>query len=126
MGYVWILPALLLSGMMLGALGLLLSSFIKQLENFAGVMNFVIFPLFFMSTALYPLWKIKESSELLFTLAQYNPFSQAVELIRFALYEQLNLQALLFTAVAFLIFMSAAIVGYNPSRGMMVKKGGGG
>jgi ABC-2 type transport system permease protein len=107
-------------------LGLLLSSFIKQLENFAGVMNFVIFPLFFMSTALYPLWKIKESSEWLFTLAQYNPFSQAVELIRFALYEQLNLQALVFTAVAFLIFMGAAIVGYNPSRGMMVKKGGGG
>jgi len=111
--------------MMLGALGLLLSSFIKQLENFAGVMNFVIFPLFFMSTALYPLWKIKESSELLYTLAQYNPFTQAVELIRFALYAQLNLTALLFTGGAFLVFMAAAIVGYNPSKGMMVRKGGG-
>mgnify|MGYP003341537894 CR=1 FL=1 len=39
------------TGLMLGALGLLLSSLIRQLENFAGVMNFVIFPLFFMSTA---------------------------------------------------------------------------
>ena len=126
MGYVWILPALLLVGMMLGALGLLLSSFIKQLENFAGVMNFVIFPLFFMSTALYPLWKIKESSEILYTLAQNNPFSQAVELIRFALYEQFNQQALIFTGTAFLVFMGAAILGYNPSKGMMVKKGGGG
>jgi ABC-2 type transport system permease protein len=48
-GYLWLLPALLLTGLMLGALGLLLSSFIKQLENFAGVMNFVIFPMFFMS-----------------------------------------------------------------------------
>jgi len=126
MGYLWIVPALMLSGMMLGALGLLLSSFIKQLENFAGVMNFVIFPMFFMSTALYPLWKIKESSELLYRLAQYNPFSQAVELIRFALYEQYNQEALLYTAAAFLLFISAAIVGYNPSKGMMVKKGGGG
>ncbi|MDD4913583.1 MAG: ABC transporter permease [Methylococcales bacterium] len=124
-GYLWILPALLLSGMMLGALGLLLSSFIRQLENFAGVMNFVIFPVFFMSTALYPLWKIKESSELLYILAEYNPFSQAVELIRFALYGQLNLQALLFTAGAFILFMAAAIFGYNPSKGMMVRKGGG-
>ncbi|GAB4263718.1 MAG: ABC transporter permease [Methylomicrobium sp.] len=123
-GYLWVLPALLLAGMMLGALGLLLSSFIKQLENFAGVMNFVIFPMFFMSTALYPLWKIKESSELLHDLARYNPFSQAVELIRFALYGQFNQEAFIYTLTAFVIFMTAAILGYNPSKGMMTRKGG--
>ncbi len=122
-GYLWVIPALILSGLMLGALGLLLSSFIKQLENFAGVMNFVIFPMFFMSTALYPLWKLKESSELLYTLAKYNPFSQAVELIRFALYQQFNQEALIFTLVSFLIFISLAILGYNPSKGMMKRKG---
>src|SRR6195952_3958327 len=55
-GYVTVLPALVLSGLMLGALGMLLSSAIKQLENFAGVMNFVIFPMFFASSALYPIW----------------------------------------------------------------------
>ncbi|WP_349431575.1 ABC transporter permease [Methylomarinum sp. Ch1-1] len=124
-GYLWVLPALVLSGLMLGALGLLLSSFIKQLENFAGVMNFVIFPMFFMSTALYPLWKIKESSELLHDLAKYNPFSQAVELIRFALYEQYNEHALIYTASAFMIFMLIAVIGYNPTKGMMVRKGRG-
>ncbi|PKM36131.1 MAG: multidrug ABC transporter permease [Gammaproteobacteria bacterium HGW-Gammaproteobacteria-10] len=124
-GYLWVMPALLLSGMMLGALGLLLSSFIKQLENFAGVMNFVIFPMFFMSTALYPLWKIKESSELLHDIARYNPFSQAVELIRFALYNQFNQEAFIYTLSAFVIFMTAAILGYNPSKGMMTRKGGG-
>lgn len=100
-GYLGILPALILSGLMLGALGLLLSSFIKQLENFAGVMNFVIFPMFFMSTALYPLWKMKESSPLLSLLAHYNPFSQAVELIRFALYGQFNQSAFIYTLAAF-------------------------
>ncbi|MEQ1621601.1 MAG: ABC transporter permease [Methylococcales bacterium] len=125
-GYLWVLPALVLSGLMLGALGLLLSSFIKQLENFAGVMNFVIFPMFFMSTALYPLWKLQESSELLTHLAQYNPFSQAVELIRFALYGQFNQTAFVFTLSAFVIFMLAAILGYNPSKGMMARKGGAG
>jgi len=122
--YLWVMPTLMLSGLMLGALGLLLSSFIKQLENFAGVMNFVIFPMFFMSTALYPLWKMKESSALLATLAEYNPFSQAVELIRFALYSQFNQQAFFYTLGAFIVFMAAAIVGYNPSKGMMSKKGG--
>ena len=123
-GYLWVLPALILSGMMLGALGLLLSSFIKQLENFAGVMNFVIFPMIFTSTALYPLWKIQESSELLYTLAQYNPFSQAVELIRYALYGQFNQFAFFYTLAAFLLFMLAAIIGYNPAKGMMKRKGG--
>jgi ABC-2 type transport system permease protein len=123
-GYLWLLPALVLTGLMLGALGLLLSSFIKQLENFAGVMNFVIFPMFFMSTALYPLWKIKESSALLNNLAHYNPFSQAVELARFALYGQFNQYAFIYTLLAFIIFMAAAIIGYNPSKGMMTRKGG--
>ena len=124
MGYLDVLPALVLSGLMLGALGLLLSSFIKQLENFAGVMNFVIFPMFFLSTALYPLWKIQESSELLYTLAQYNPFTHAVELIRFALYGQFNRDACIATATALLVFLILAIIGYNPSRGMMQRRGG--
>jgi len=87
-------------------------------------MNFVIFPMFFMSTALYPLWKMKESSVFLSKLAEYNPFSQAVEMIRFALYGQFDQQAFIYTLAAFLLFMAAAIVGYNPSKGMMVKKGG--
>jgi ABC-2 type transport system permease protein len=44
LGYVLALPALFLSGVMLGALGMLLSSLIRQLENFSGIMNFVISP----------------------------------------------------------------------------------
>ncbi|MGR8934808.1 MAG: ABC transporter permease [Gammaproteobacteria bacterium] len=123
LGYLCLMPILLLSGLMLGSLGLLLSSFIKQLENFAGVMNFVIFPMFFLSTALYPLWKLQESSTVLYRLAQYNPFSQAVELIRFALYGQFNQSAFIYTAVSFLLFLSLAILGYNPSRGLMKSKG---
>ena len=59
-GYLTVLPALILAGVMLGSLGLLISSAIRQLENFAGVMNFVIFPMFFASTALYPLWRMRE------------------------------------------------------------------
>ncbi|MGH8499637.1 MAG: ABC transporter permease, partial [Methylococcales bacterium] len=119
----WLLPALLISGLMLGSLGMLLSSFIRQLENFAGVMNFVIFPMFFMSTALYPVWKLKESSLLLYRIAQYNPFSHSVELIRFALYGQFNQAALLYTLVALSVFLSLALIGYNPSKGMMNRKG---
>ena len=44
-GYLTVLPALILTGLMLGALGMVLSSLITQLEYFAGIMNFVIFPM---------------------------------------------------------------------------------
>jgi ABC-2 type transport system permease protein len=122
-GYITVLPALIIAGLMLGALGLLLSSFIKQLENFAGVMNFVIFPMFFMSSALYPLWKMAESSELLHAICAVNPFTHAVELIRFALYLQFNWMALIWTVLAASIFAAAALWGYNPARTGIRRKG---
>jgi len=121
-GYLTVLPALLLSGLMLGAAGLFLSSAIRQLENFAGVMNFVIFPAFFMSSALYPLWKIADSSPLLATIAGFNPFSHAVELIRFALYLQIEPVALAWVCGSLAVFAGLAILGYDPSRGLMPRR----
>ncbi|SEM65429.1 ABC-2 type transport system permease protein [Gemmobacter aquatilis] len=122
-GYLAVIPALALGGLMLGALGLMLSSVIRQLENFAGVMNFVIFPMFFLSSALYPLWKMAESSPLLRDLCALNPFTHAVELIRFALYGQMNLPALGWVALALAGFAGAALWGYDPARGMQGRKG---
>jgi ABC-2 type transport system permease protein len=121
-GYLTVLPAMLLAGMMLGALGLLLSSWIRQLENFAGVMNFVIFPMFFASSALYPLWRVKESSLPLWWACLANPFTHAVELIRFALYGRFD--AVSFAAVAFalLVFGAFAVLGYDPQRGMLARR----
>ncbi|MDG1169624.1 MAG: ABC transporter permease [Sulfitobacter sp.] len=123
-GYLAVLPVLVLTGFMLGALGLLLSSTIKQLENFAGVMNFVIFPMFFLSTALYPLWKMAEASPLLRQICALNPFTHAVELIRFTLYLTPNLLAGVWVMLAALVFFGAAVWGYDPARGMMTKRGG--
>lgn len=123
LGYVTVLPALVVAGVMLGALGLLLSSFIKQLENFAGVMNFVIFPMFFLSSALYPLWKMAESSELLYTICALNPFTHGVELIRFALYGSFNGAALFWSVLAAAIFTALALWGYNPARTGLAKRG---
>ena len=122
LGYVAVLPGLVLAGLMLGALGLLLSSFIKQLENFAGVMNFVIFPMFFMSSALYPLWKMAESSPLLRDICAMNPFTHAVELIRFLLYLQLNWGAMAWVVLSTVAFCAVAVWGYDPARGLMKRK----
>jgi len=121
-GYIAVLPALILSGLMLGALGLLLSSAIRQLENFASVMNFVIFPMFFASSALYPLWHIKEASLVLYDICEINPFTHAVELIRFALYGQIEPTSAVVLVAATAIFLTLAVYGYDPAKGLMARR----
>ncbi len=123
-GYFAVLPALVLSGLMLGALGLVMSSFIRQLENFAGVMNFVIFPMFFASSALYPLWRVKESSLFLWWVCQLNPFTSATELIRFALYGRVDWLSAAVVIGCTVVFMALAVVGYDPGRGLMARRAG--
>jgi ABC-2 type transport system permease protein len=125
-GYLTVLPALILSGLMLGALGMLISSGIKQLENFASVMNFVIFPMFFASSALYPLWRVREASPLLYYVCQFNPFTHAVELVRFALYGQVNWVSLAVVVGCTAAFMIGAILAYDPSRGFIARRGAAG
>ena len=125
-GYLAALPALVLAGLMLGALGLLLSSFIRQLENFAGVMNFVIFPMFFASSALYPLWRVKDASLPLYWICQINPFTHAVELVRFALYGRIDWLGVAVVVGALAVFLGGAVVGYDPARGLAARRGGGG
>lgn len=122
-GYFAIIPALMLSGLMLGALGMLLSSLIKQLENFAGIMNFVIFPMFFTSSALYPLWRVKKSSPLLYYFCQINPFTHATELIRFAFYGQLTPLSLGIVLAYTTVFLAGAIIAYDPARGFLARRG---
>ena len=123
-GWITVLPALLLNGFMLGALGMLLSSAIRQLENFAGIMNFVIFPMFFASSALYPLWRVQESSPLLYYICLCNPFTHATELIRFAFYEKISWVSLLVVAGYTTVFLFGAIAAYDPARGFLARRKG--
>jgi ABC-2 type transport system permease protein len=121
-GYITVLPALILAGLMMGALGLLLSSAIRQLENFASVMNFVIFPMFFASSALYPLWRVKEGSLWVYYVCEANPFTHAVELIRFALYGRLEPVAAVVLVATTAIFLTLAVYGYDPAKGLMQRR----
>jgi len=73
---------------------MLLSSVVKQPESFDGVMNFVIFPMFFASSALYPLWLVQQSSPLLFDVCRAN------------------------------IFTVGAILAYDPARGLLILRRG--
>ncbi|MCP4509118.1 MAG: TonB-dependent receptor plug domain-containing protein, partial [Fuerstiella sp.] len=85
-------------------------------DAIAGVMNFVIFPMFFLSSALYPLWRMRESSELIFWICTLNPFTYAVELVRHAIYLKLNLQALTIVISCLIVVFVIAIWQYNTAR----------
>jgi ABC-2 type transport system permease protein len=117
LGLVSVLPALVPVGFMLGAMGMLMSSAIRQLENFAGVMNFVIFPTFFLSSALYPIWKVRETSNVIATLCAWNPFTHGVELIRFALYGRVSWLSLAVVLGSAAVFLVGAVWAYDPARG---------
>ena len=116
--------AMALSALMLAALGLVLSVHVRQLENFAGTMNFVIFPMFFISSALYPLWKLEESGAWwIHALAQWNPFTHAVEAMRFASVGQWHSGSAAVVLGCMAVFFVLALWGYDPQRGWMKQKG---
>ena len=118
------LPAMVLAAVLMASMGLVLSVYVRQLENFAGAMNFVIFPMFFISSALYPLWKFEEAgANWLYQLALVNPFTQAVETMRFALQGQTYATGWLVGLLGTLFFFALAVRGYDPQRGAMRQRG---
>jgi len=88
-------------------------------------MNFVIFPMFFASSALYPLWRVKESSPFLYWVCEINPFTHATELIRFAFYGQISWVSLAVVTGCMIVFLTGAVLAYDPSRGFLARRGGG-
>ena len=121
-GWIIAFPCIFIFSLMLGALGLLLSVYIKQLENFAGTMNFVIFPMFFISSALYPLWRLLDNgAEIVYTLAKINPFTYGVEMVRAASQGKIYYEGILVVIVCTLIFILLAIFGYNPQKSIFKK-----
>ncbi|RYB05180.1 ABC transporter permease [Lichenibacterium ramalinae] len=118
-----LLPALVLAGFTLGAVGLLLTVYVRRMENFAGTMNFVIFPAFFFSTALYPTWKVQDSGATwILAVIRLNPFTYVVEMIRFAAYGRFDAVSWATTAAVGLAAFLLSVRGYDPQKGMLGRK----
>jgi ABC-2 type transport system permease protein len=75
------LAALLLAAASSALLGLLVAARLRSVENFAGVINVVLFPLLFVSGALYPTAGMPPALRL---LAALNPVTYQVDLMRHA------------------------------------------
>jgi ABC-2 type transport system permease protein len=76
-----ILVPALVTAICCAAIGGLIAAWSKTLDNFAVVMNFFIFPVFFLSGALYP---VSQLPEMLKYVVLINPFSYGVDLMKHA------------------------------------------
>lgn len=85
-----------LAALACAALGVLCGTFAKSIDGFAVMMNFVIFPVFFFSGALYP---IDPMPTLAKWVAMVNPFSYCVDLLRHAFNSHAEFGLLFSTAV---------------------------
>jgi ABC-2 type transport system permease protein len=76
---------MLVLSLTLTSFGAGIASMVEDFQGFQGINNFLIFPLFFLSSALYPL---TNAPDWLRILASLNPLSYAVDALRWALINQ--------------------------------------
>ena len=73
------LGTLVIAALALSSLGMLLASRLRSIENFAGVMNFLMFPMFFLSSALYPASSLPGFLQ---PLVRADPLTYGIDLMR--------------------------------------------
>ncbi len=66
-----------------------------------------------------------QSSPVVYTICRLNPFTYAVELIRFALYMTIDWTSLVVVLVMTIVVTTGDIVAYDPARGLIARRGGG-
>lgn len=122
-GWLVALPAEILAAFTLAAASFLLVLVFRRLWRFSTMLLFVVLPVFVLSSALYPLWKFTDfGADYLNVIAEANPFTHAVELIRYASEGQLEPVSLLVVvgvgAAAFLGVMAAL----SPRFGLLTRR----
>lgn len=77
--------AVTLTALACSGLGMLTAAISKSLDNFAAIMNFVIFPVFFLSGALYPVSTLPAEIQWITII---NPFTYGVDLLKHAVHTE--------------------------------------
>ncbi len=63
------------------SLGMLVAAWSRTLENYATMMNLVIFPIFFLSGSLYPVQQLPDALRFVATI---NPYTHGVDILKHA------------------------------------------
>ena len=117
--------ALALGSIVSSGLGLLVAARLRSVENFAGVINVVLFPLLFVSGALYPTDGMPPALRL---LARVNPVTYQVDLMRHAFGQPtefgLTTDTLVLTGSALVLLGLAALL-FDPEQRFVGRRGSG-
>jgi ABC-2 type transport system permease protein len=90
------------------SIGLIIASLIETIESFGVIMNFLIFPLIFLSGAFYPL---KEAPEWLRFISYANPLTYGVDALRYVIIGVSFLPFAISSTVISLFSISAIFIG---------------
>jgi ABC-2 type transport system permease protein len=80
--FILLAASLVVTALACAGIGMIVATFTRTLDNFAAIMNFVIFPVFFLSGALYP---VQNLPPVLAFAAHVNPFTYGVDLLKHSL-----------------------------------------
>ena len=94
----------------LTSFGAAIASMVEDFQGFQSINNFLIFPLFFLSSALYPLSNVPTALKV---LASINPLSYAVDLLRYTMINQHHFNLLLDVGVLSLTLIATTIFAVN-------------
>ena len=114
--------ALVLAAIVSSVLGLLVAAPLQSIENFAGIINVVLFPMLFLSGALYPTTGMPF---ILRSVAELNPVSYAVDLTRGALGQPMEftiVRSLLALSIATVVAFALAVWLFDPERRVGLRK----
>lgn len=95
----------------LTSFGAAIASMVEDFQGFQAINNFLIFPLFFLSSALYPLENIPRILEF---LASINPLSYAVDALRWTLIGESHFGIL--TSLAVMVLSLVVSVAFAVNR----------
>ena len=75
----FLLGAVVLGSLAIATFGMVIASRMRSIENFAGIMNFLMFPMFFLSSALYPAVLLPGFLQ---PFVRANPLTYVIDLMR--------------------------------------------
>jgi ABC-2 type transport system permease protein len=76
-----LLAGLIGTALACASLGMLIAAWSRTLDNYATMMNLVIFPVFFLSGSLYPVQQLPQALRI---VASVNPYTHGVDVLRHA------------------------------------------
>ena len=90
-----------------------LASMVEDFQGFQGINNFIIFPLYFLSSALYPL---TNAPEFLRVASEINPLTYCVDALRYTMIHQTHFglpRDLIVVAVTLVASVAFAVDRFN-------------